>query len=801
MDTSKGPVFVKRRTKGRGGLAASTSSTGGAAASPGPTSTTSAARAGMGRSDRGGGSHDNVDDDNDDDDGIAIVRTAGLRGRRAKPATTGSGNASVHARSRAGRDSPKAPLGPLPASALSFDGGTAASTEGDEPVIDIRKKRSGATMPGSHPHASSSNLQKAAAVAAGAHHQHRRLDDLDLGRSSHAEELVSSPYSPAALAELKAATPNRDRNGGVEMQVREGDKAYSTIADPSQQRDEAGDSLTRMKFGADFAHDAIPSDAVIAAAKEKRRRGIAGESGAGSTSEDFISLYDPRGSRQRDQDPHPESRLQREEDDVGSGEDEFADFTGATERVALGHTARDAAKREETRRRREAMDIDQDDDAASDDSEREWETAQLQRMQISNGSERKRREAREPSPFRAAPIPRTAPLPQLSAASARLQKKLEELEAYTQAHDAVAEDASRQIIKLQQDEQRNKSETEAAAAKEAWFREFDDYIISMARFMEEKVPRLQGIEREWTRLLVERCRIVRSARANMLADDIALFHGVPATSLLSQVHTDEDSALAPSLTQLPSQDGDALSNVRGQRRGFNESLGNAAATNVAKHAASDLAPADHVAFETEREQIVARVRKLLEDVQAPEFLEPAARISREDGTKALHPSSLVARFHRWRRLYQDEYSNAWGGLTLASVWDFWIRRELCGWDMLRLDEQQPSARSLDEFGWYAELAHYAERSKQLESAERGAMDEDEPKAPLGGDDEVVAHAFSNTVLPLFTGQLEAGVFDAWSAKDNRNALELAEQISYVLEKDNWRYQVSAHALWQDIRKS
>lgn len=107
---------------------------------------------------------------------------------------------------------------------------------------------------------------------------------------------------------------------------------------------------------------AIPSASAISAAKEKRgrRRGTEGD-------DDFISLS---VSKLGDvpQGPHPESRLMREEDELGEGEDgmlsftnyrtcrlcngaDMAEFTGAQERIALGKKAR----KDEERKRRMGM--------------------------------------------------------------------------------------------------------------------------------------------------------------------------------------------------------------------------------------------------------------------------------------------------------------------------------------------------------------------------------------------------------------------------------------------------------------
>lgn len=109
---------------------------------------------------------------------------------------------------------------------------------------------------------------------------------------------------------------------------------------------------------------AIPSESSIKTAKERRER--LRKTGV-STDEDYISLSLTK-REDVDQGPHPESRLVREEDELGEGDDgmpslhlrwllskrevtEFSEYTSAQERIALGKKARKQA----TTQRREAM--------------------------------------------------------------------------------------------------------------------------------------------------------------------------------------------------------------------------------------------------------------------------------------------------------------------------------------------------------------------------------------------------------------------------------------------------------------
>lgn len=124
-------------------------------------------------------------------------------------------------------------------------------------------------------------------------------------------------YDSAYLSELKASTPStRPRlavdDGDVSMDVGETSISNVQTVDIFGAHPQWGPfSLAEPAIESETT---IPAEATIKNAKEKRER-LRG-TGAG---DDFISLSVTR--RVEDQGPHPESRLVREEDELGEGDD------------------------------------------------------------------------------------------------------------------------------------------------------------------------------------------------------------------------------------------------------------------------------------------------------------------------------------------------------------------------------------------------------------------------------------------------------------------------------------------------
>lgn len=132
---------------------------------------------------------------------------------------------------------------------------------------------------------------------------------------SSAPSTVTPSYSREYLSELKAATPSKLN--------RESSNLKDVESDDDDAVDENGISkAARTKYGTAVDTTAgIPSVAAIASAKAKRQAAlkIGGEDLGG---EDFISLGNGQMAvYDSSQGPHPESRLQREEDEEGEGDE------------------------------------------------------------------------------------------------------------------------------------------------------------------------------------------------------------------------------------------------------------------------------------------------------------------------------------------------------------------------------------------------------------------------------------------------------------------------------------------------
>lgn len=228
-------------------------------------------------------------------------------------------------------------------------------------------------------------------------------------------------YDQTYLNQLKASTPT--------SRPRLADDAYD--ADTSMNIDV---SLNDMDVDIDdSASFNLPSESSIKVAKEKRER-LRKTQAAGE--EDFISLSLTRRADEPPG-PHPESRLVREEDELGEGEDEFAEYTSAQERIALGKKS----KKLEASKRRDNMKEMIADAEEEDEETMEWEQEQLRRgghQTPEPSAPSKVKEAYKPAPSNfcsilhrpgsyKVPVPLATPLPTLNTALSRLTQQFTQL--------------------------------------------------------------------------------------------------------------------------------------------------------------------------------------------------------------------------------------------------------------------------------------------------------------------------------------------------------------------------------------
>ncbi|KAH9042156.1 nineteen complex-related protein 2-domain-containing protein [Lactarius pseudohatsudake] len=523
-------------------------------------------------------------------------------------------------------------------------------------------------------------------------------------------------YDEAHLNELKASTPSFRPSTSTD-----GDHDFDTpiISTP-------GDLGTESLADPEAGGVAIPSQSFVLAAKEKRER-LRTSSPASSHTDDYISLS---LTKRNDEylGPHPESRLMREDDDLGEGDDDFAEYTSAKTRIALGKKAK---KAEANKVREEMQDLIADAEDVDEETQ-EWEQAQIKR----SGS---RPDDNFSTPvatsvYKATPIPPPTEVPGLESSVTRISQTLVSMTASHAQNTALVSAASVEYDQLDGRETELREIIAMTEGKRRWFADFRDWLENVATFLDEKFPQLEQLEDEHISILKERRDMIRSRRRAENEDDLSLFLSSPLTVPVAEPEDLDEMGRDIPRSRLKDEEGYSTD--------------------------ATLPLSDATDYLAALELLSRKRDDILSDVKVNEFKDPSLGIG--------------IKFAEWRERFEDSYQGAWGGLGLVGAWEFWSRLEMLGWNPFE------DSRTLDSYRWHGSLYKYSRPNQS---------DEDEEEPQLGPDGDLVSAIVSTTVLPRLSKLVEGGAFDPYSGKNIRRLLHSIEEIEVSVEKNHHKFQI------------
>ncbi|KAF5369342.1 hypothetical protein D9758_002504 [Tetrapyrgos nigripes] len=551
-------------------------------------------------------------------------------------------------------------------------------------------------------------------------------------------------YTQAHINELKASTPSSRAPIPVSTDPYDADSSMDVSAM------DMGDVSMQSVDVFETSETVIPSEFSIKMAKERREQSRK----TGATSEEYISLSVTR--RLEDQGPHPESRLVREEDELGEGDDEFAEYTSAQERIALGKKSRKV----EASKRREAMKEMIADAEEEDEETAEWEQEQLRRG--GHKTPEMSSPAKVKQVYKPTPIPPATTIPTMGPALARLTHQLTQLTTSHTSNTAALNALALERDQVDEREKEMRLLVSKAEEKRAWFGSFHEWVESVAEFLDQKYPLLEKLEEEHISLLQERFEMIRKRRKMDNEDDLECFLGrLPeeeeegTNKQASQMEeTDEFGRTIPRPDLATMRQGRrAARHARRQIRLQHQTKQQEAEEGYSTD--SELPPADDNSYRNALASVATRREDVLSDVKAKEFLDPGK-----------------GQWSVWREKYEDSYVGAWGGLGVVSVWEFWARLECLGWDCIE------DPKSLDSFKWYQGLYDYSRPG-----------DPEDPERDLGPDGDLVSSMITTAILPRLAKVIEGGALDVYSDKHIRRAIDLMEEVEASIQEGNVKMQL------------
>ncbi|KAJ7767506.1 hypothetical protein DFH07DRAFT_1058544 [Mycena maculata] len=268
---------------------------------------------------------------------------------------------------------------------------------------------------------------------------------------------------------------------------------------------------------------------------------------------------------------------------------------------------------------------------------------------------------------------------------------------------------------------------EKAETKCAWFRQFREWVEGVVGFLDEKYPLLEKLEEEHASLLQERFDMIRERRKAEDEDDLCIFMGVTRPQEAEKLMSSGASFQKQLLLSAEGRVSHAISDQKTEKD-FDDEEGYS--TDLS------LPPSDVSSYRSAISSLAECAGQVLSDVKAEEIRDP----DKEWWTA-------------WREQYaESHYVGAWGGL---SVWEFWVRLEIVGWDFAR-----------------------------------GSYNYSPPNGDeLGPDGDLVGSMISTATIPRICKLVEGGAFDAYSDVDVRRVIDLAEEVEASVEPGHPKFLV------------
>lgn len=174
----------------------------------------------------------------------------------------------------------------------------------------------------------------------------------------------------------------------------------------------------------------------------------------------------------------------------------------------------------------------------------------------------------------------------------------------------------------------------------------------------------------------ERTEMIKTRRRNDDLDDLALFCGAAPQR---QSGTDGDVEGTSSRSRGDWEDFGPHAGVRRYRRDARQQRRQRrravrpSTQEDGYSTDSSLDEADAEDYDAAQQILAERVQSLSDDVKAEDFRDPVV--------------GLANRFAGWRKQYEDEYLNAYGGLAMVQAWEYWARKEMVGWEPARVSSR------------------------------------------------------------------------------------------------------------------
>ncbi|CAB4423137.1 unnamed protein product [Rhizophagus irregularis] len=306
-------------------------------------------------------------------------------------------------------------------------------------------------------------------------------------------------------------------------------------------------------------------------------------------------------------------------------------------------------------------------------------------------------------------IPTIVPVPTLSEVQSHLESQLIDLQELYNNHQAELTQTQSVLDKLK------------------------TFVENLVEFLDDKFPILEKLEKDYQEVLIKKSQLIMQRIMEDDTYDIKLFS-------TNEAYVNSDVS-------------NTIRQQRGQQRDHRRSL-RKNNTHVDK--------LEEEGFSTDEELSISDEKEIAKEIDEISYHHTKLF---EDVTDDFKSIELVkSKFISWKTEFNDDYTKAYGGLSLPGVFEFYVRYEIMLWNTLKFDRME----------WYKVISEYS-----IPESNTSQIRTDD-------DFTILSKVFEKIILPRIAYLVKT--LNPYSSKQTMSFIEIFGNILNHIDRKSQKFQ-------------
>ncbi|CAI2165371.1 13410_t:CDS:10 [Funneliformis geosporum] len=437
-----------------------------------------------------------------------------------------------------------------------------------------------------------------------------------------------------------------------------------------------------------------------------------------------------------------ESRLVREEDELGEADEELEQYLN--EKLAIGKKA----KREQERLKKEDIEeMIMDVNFEEEDVELLQREFEAMKAGGHNPKKSSKRKFDKTQPIVRARIPIIVHVPTLNEVQSSLESQLMDLQVMHSNHQAELIQIQKDIDNLTSSNAQIEIEMQNTKNRYNYFQDLKTFVENLVEFLDDKFPTLEELENDYLEVLTKKSQLILQRIMEEDSDDIAVFANISIKDDLS-------------------------CEQRQQRRHYRRQI-------RYSYRPEEI---NEEGFSTDEELYDKEIEKEIYG-KIDEISYKRTSLF-DDVIEEFKSIALVkSKFVSWKTEFNNDYTKAYGGLSLPGVFEFYVRYEMMLCNALKIND-------INDMEWYKVISEYSAESS------KNQMETDDE------DFTVLTKVLEKIVLPRIVHLMKT--LNPYSSRQTKSLVDFLKKTLKYVDSNSQRFQeiiITVSARLQNVVES